>query len=104
MIKNAPLPAIAKLFHGAASDENSRAVLWQVFEVFLWGAVGLAVACSMLAFRPIPLWDDSFQYLNVAANIRSGNGIATNLVYFDADALTAGFRLLSLLFLRVIQP
>jgi hypothetical protein len=85
MIKNAPLPAIAKLFHGAASDENSRAVLWQVFEVLLWGAVGLAVACSMLTFRPTPLWDDSYQYLNVAANIRSGNGIATNLVYFDAE-------------------
>jgi hypothetical protein len=85
MTKNAPLPAITNLFHGAASDDNSRAFLWQVFEVLLWGVVGLTVACSMLAFRPTSLWDDSFQYLNVAANIRSGNGIATNLVYFDAE-------------------
>jgi hypothetical protein len=85
MTKNASLPAITNLFHGVASDENSRAFLRQVFEVLLWGAVGLAVTFSMLTFRPKPLWDDSFQYLNVAANIRSGNGIATNLVYFDAE-------------------
>jgi hypothetical protein len=84
MTKNAPL-STNELFRRVASDANPRAVLWPVFEALLWGALGLAVACSMLAFRPVPLSNDSCQYLNVASNIRNGNGVATDLVYFDTE-------------------
>src|ERR1039458_2156567 len=54
-------------------------------EMLLWGVLGLAVAFGMLAFRPVPLSNDSCQYLSVAANIRAGNGAATDLVYFDTE-------------------
>ena len=53
--------------------------------MLLWGVLGLAVALSMLALRPAPLSNDSCQYLSVAANIRHGNGVATDLVYFDTE-------------------
>jgi hypothetical protein len=53
--------------------------------MLLWGVLGLAVALGMLAFRPVPLSNDSCQYLSVAANIRHGNGVATDLVYFDTE-------------------
>jgi hypothetical protein len=53
--------------------------------MLFWGVLGLAVALSMLALRPAPLSNDSCQYLSVAANIRDGNGAATDLVYFDTE-------------------
>lgn len=60
--------------------------IWQpLAEVLLWGAVGLAMACCLLAFRPALLSHDSYQYLSVAANIRNGNGISTDLVHYDTE-------------------
>ena len=85
MIDDTPLPTIHTLSRRIASAAQNRAILWPLAEMLLWGALGLAIAFSMLAFRPAPLSNDSFQYLSVAKNIRQGNGIATDLVYFDTE-------------------
>lgn len=58
---------------------------WLLVEVLLWGVLALTAACCILALRPAPLLNDSCQYLNVAQNIRNGNGIVTDLVYFDTE-------------------
>ena len=85
MTENEPLPAKSNLLRRVVSAAIPRTILCPLVEVLLWGALGLAVACCMLSFRPGSLSNDSCQYLSVAANIRNGNGIATDLVYFDAE-------------------
>jgi hypothetical protein len=67
------------------SGHRSKEGLRRLIEPLLWGVLGLAAALCMGAVRPLPLSNDSCQYLSVAANLRSGNGIATDLVYFDAE-------------------
>jgi hypothetical protein len=85
MTQNTPRPAINDMFRRIASAASARAILRPLVEMLLWGVLGLAVALSMLALRPAPLSNDSCQYLSVAANIRAGNGAATDLVYFDTE-------------------
>lgn len=85
MTKNAPLPVISDPSRRIASAANVRVIRWPLVEALLWGVLGLAVALGMLALRPASLSNDSCQYLSVAANIRAGNGAATNLVYFDTE-------------------
>jgi len=85
MIENEPLPAINDLLRRAVSAASPRAILRPLAEVLLWGVVGLAAALSMLALHPASLSNDGYQYLSVAANIRHGNGAATDLVYFDTE-------------------
>ncbi len=85
MTKKAPLLAISDLFRSVDLGTKHHAILRPFVEVLLWGSLGLAVAFGILAYRPAPLSNDSYQYLSVAANIRNGNGIATDLVYFDTE-------------------
>ncbi|MGD0547428.1 MAG: hypothetical protein ABR991_06320, partial [Terracidiphilus sp.] len=67
------------------NERRAKKVWRPLAELLLWGALGLATAICMLALRPAPLSNDSCQYLSVAANIQSGNGAATDLVYFDSE-------------------
>jgi hypothetical protein len=85
MTKSAPPPAVNSRLRDVSSAAHPNAILWQFAEVLLWGGLGLAVAFSMLAFRPLPLSNDSCQYLSVASNIRHGEGATTDLVYFDTE-------------------
>jgi hypothetical protein len=49
-------------------------------------AVATAVLASLVLFgNPLPLSNDSFQYLKVAESIASGKGIETPLVHFDSE-------------------
>jgi hypothetical protein len=79
------LPATKSFPQPTTYDGKHRAILRSLMEVLLWASLGLAAAWWMLAFRPAPLSNDSCQYLSVARNIRSGNGAATDLVYFDSE-------------------
>jgi hypothetical protein len=47
----------------------------------------LALLCThwMRSFRPLPLSNDSYQYLNVADNVNHAHGVATSLVHFDTE-------------------
>jgi hypothetical protein len=85
MTEETPLPAINEQLRSAAVVPNRRATVWRLGEVLFWGALGLAVALSLLTPHPVSLSNDSCQYLSVAANIRNGNGISTDLVYFDTE-------------------
>jgi len=54
-------------------------------EVLIWALLLFSVACAMRTWRPTPLDNDSYQYLNVAGNEISGRGIATSLICFDSE-------------------
>jgi hypothetical protein len=60
----------------------------------LWDAVAWAVIAGLLmmviaARVQAPLFsNDSYQYLSVAENLRSGNGATTSLVHFDTERAT----------------
>lgn len=56
-----------------------------VLEVVAWTLVALLAALAMRAYRPMPLVDDSYQYLNVAENLEHGRGVTTSLIHFDAE-------------------
>jgi hypothetical protein len=85
MTKNAQLPNIKNILRRIFAASIPRAFLWPLAEALGWGILGLSVAFVMLALHPAPLSNDSYQYLSVAANIRHGNGAATDLVYFDTE-------------------
>jgi dolichyl-phosphate-mannose-protein mannosyltransferase len=85
MTESAPPPTVNSRLRDVSSAAHPSTILWQLAEVLLWGGLGLAVAFTMLAFRPLPLSNDSCQYLSVASNIRHGEGITTDLVYFDTE-------------------
>jgi hypothetical protein len=54
-------------------------------EVLAWALLVFLGASSMRAFRPLPLDNDSYQYLNVAENLNHGRGLTTSLIYFDTE-------------------
>lgn len=54
-------------------------------EVLAWALLAFLGACSMRAFRPMPLLNDSYQYLSVAENFNHGRGLTTSLVFFDTE-------------------
>jgi hypothetical protein len=56
-----------------------------VLEVVAWALLALVGALSVRAYRPTPLLDDSYQYLNVAEHFARGQGLTTSLVHFDAE-------------------
>lgn len=56
-----------------------------VLEVLAWTLVAFVAASWMRISRPTPLFNDSYQYLNVADNIRHGRGISTSLIHFDTE-------------------
>jgi hypothetical protein len=82
---NEPLPPGDNRFRPALSPANARGLLWPLIEALSWAVIGLAAALAMVALRPLPLSNDSCQYLSVAKNLRIGNGAATDLVYFDSE-------------------
>jgi len=49
-------------------------------EVLAWALLVFLGASSMRAFRPLPLDNDSYQYLNVAENLNHGRGLTTSLI------------------------
>ncbi len=55
------------------------------FEVVLWAVLVLALASAMLAGRPLPLSNDSYRYLNAAAQVREGRGPASTVAYYDLE-------------------
>jgi hypothetical protein len=54
-------------------------------EVLGWALLAFLGAFAMLVFRPSPLFDDSYQYLNVAEHIQREHQIATSLIHFDTE-------------------
>jgi hypothetical protein len=56
-----------------------------IAEVLVWALLAFMSASFMRALRPMPLADDSYQYLNVAENFSQGRGLTTSLVHFDAE-------------------
>lgn len=54
-------------------------------EIVLWPVLVLALASAMLAMRPLPLWNDSYRYLNAAAQVRAGLGPASTVAYYDLE-------------------
>lgn len=54
-------------------------------EVIIWALLAFLAASSIRTFKPMPLSNDSYQYLSVADNVRSARGIATSLVHFDTE-------------------
>ena len=56
-----------------------------VREVFAWALLSFLTAMSMRALRPMPLQDDSYQYLSTADNLNHARGVSTSLVHFDTE-------------------
>src|ERR1022692_3088935 len=54
-------------------------------EPLLWAVLALLLTIGMLVLRPTTLSNDSYQYLDVANNLRLGRGIVTTLIYFDTE-------------------
>jgi hypothetical protein len=54
-------------------------------EVGAWALLALLSALAIRAYRPMPLLDDSYQYLNVAENLQHGRGVTTALIHFDPE-------------------
>ncbi len=54
-------------------------------EAATWLFIAAVAATCMLTFRPDPLSNDSYQYLNTAEHIRNGQGAVTSLIYWDAE-------------------
>ena len=54
-------------------------------EITAWTLAALLVAAAALLYRPFPLDDDGIVYLDVAANLRAGNGIATSIAHYDTE-------------------
>jgi hypothetical protein len=54
-------------------------------EISAWTLLALVAALSAHTYRPAPLLEDSYQYINVAGHIAHGEGPATSLVHFDAE-------------------
>jgi hypothetical protein len=54
-------------------------------EEVLFIAIAAVLILAVDSARPASLGNDSFQYLSVAANIASGNGIETSIVHFDSE-------------------
>src|SRR5437868_4785598 len=48
-------------------------------------AIALIVGVGMALWRPATLFNDSFQYMSVAANLLHGRGVATSIPYFDTE-------------------
>src|ERR1019366_7663969 len=57
----------------------------RLLEVLLWTLLAFLGAGTMRAFRPAPLSNDSYQYLDVAEHFRHDHQLATSLVYFDTE-------------------
>lgn len=72
-------PARSAAFRSIAADRRTLA------ELIAWTTIAFVFALCLWAFRPIPLADDSYQYLSVAANFNRGEGIVTSLVHFDSE-------------------
>jgi hypothetical protein len=56
-----------------------------LFEVLAWALLAFAGASAMRAYRPMPLGNDSYQYLNVAEHYRHEHQLTTSLVHFDTE-------------------
>jgi hypothetical protein len=56
-----------------------------MIEVFAWAFLAFLGASAMRVFRPMPLSDDSYQYLNVAEHIKHDHQLSTSLVHFDTE-------------------
>jgi hypothetical protein len=56
-----------------------------LLELLIWPLLALLFFVLMGSWRPMPLSDDSYQYLNVADNFSRGRGIVTALVHFDSE-------------------
>ncbi len=54
-------------------------------EALLWTVVAFAAADAFRLAENPQLSNDSYQYLSVAGNIESGQGMSTSLIYFDAE-------------------
>jgi hypothetical protein len=57
----------------------------KLLEVFVWTLLAFLGAGSMSIFRAQPLYNDSYQYLNVAENLTRDMGLVTSLVHFDTE-------------------
>ena len=54
-------------------------------EIWIWPVAAFVCFVLLDNWRPMPLTDDSYQYLNVADNVSHGRGIITTLVHFDSE-------------------
>lgn len=57
-----------------------------LYEIFIWVTISILAASVYIACASGPIFqNDSYQYLSVAGNILSGNGIETSIVHFDTE-------------------
>ena len=83
-MKTVPISTVSRSDRvGVMPNARPSGRIW--LEVFGWGLVALLFVGFFLVFRPMPLADDSYQYLNVADNFNHGRGIATSLVHFEME-------------------
>lgn len=65
---------------------ETRPISISPIETFVWFLMGIMVIAGKLVISSGPeLFYDSYQYLSVASNILSGNGIQTSIVHFDIE-------------------
>ncbi len=57
----------------------------KLIEVFVWGLVAFLSSNAVRMARPMPLLDDSLQFINVAENFKLRHQIETSLVHFDTE-------------------
>lgn len=57
----------------------------QLVEPLLWALLASLAAAAMLFFRPMPLFNDSYQYLTVAESFEHHHGMTSTLVHFDSE-------------------
>lgn len=54
-------------------------------ETILWFVAAALVILGSARVRGVSLYDDSFQYLSEAQNLKDGNGLSTSIVHFDVE-------------------
>lgn len=64
---------------------QSESVRTAMVERGVWALVTLTVAATMLAARPHPLTNDSYRYLDAAAQLRAGHGLTATVAYYDLE-------------------
>jgi hypothetical protein len=64
---------------------TDRHLFSRFVEPVFWACILLVLALFCHRFRPTPLSNDGYQYLNVAEHLRAGDGPVTSLIYFETE-------------------
>lgn len=54
-------------------------------EIILWSIAAALVILGSVRLHGVNLYNDSFQYLSEAQNLKDGNGLSTSIVHFDVE-------------------